>query len=63
MNKWLKILIGLIVLTGTILLVFPNMPMESWGKATLTLVKGGITLLALFIGLIMIILGILDLKN
>ncbi len=63
MNKWLKIIIGLIVLTGTILLVFPNMPMESWGKAALTLVKGGITLLAIFVGLILIVLGIMDLKN
>ena len=63
MNKWLKIIIGLIVLTGTILIVFPNMPMESWGKAALTLVKGGITLLAIFVGLILIVLGIMDLKN
>jgi hypothetical protein len=63
MNKWLKIIIGLIVLTGIILLVFPNMPMESWGRAALTLIKGGITLLAIFVGLILIVLGIMDLKN
>ena len=63
MNKWLKIIIGLIILTGTVLLVFPNMPLASWGKAAWILIKGGITLLAILIGVILIILGISDLKN
>jgi len=63
MNKWLKIIFGLIILVAIILLVFPNMPLESWGKAALTLIKGGITLLVALVGLVLIILGILDLKN
>jgi len=63
MNKWLKILIGLIILTGTILLVFPNMPLSSWGRAAWILVKGGITLIAILVGIVLIVLGISDLKN
>jgi len=63
MNKWLKILIGLILIIGIILLVAPGMPFSSWGNAAWSLIKGGITLLIAIIGIILIVLGISDLKD
>ena len=63
MNKWLKILIGLILVIGVVLLVFPGMPLASWGMAAWTLIKGGITILVAIIGILLIVLGISDLKN
>lgn len=63
MNKWLKIVIGTIILAGVLALILPSMPFETWGKAALTLIKGGITILALIIGLILVILGINELKE
>lgn len=63
MNKWLKILLGLILLLVPLYLVFPGMSLASWGYAAWQLVKGGITLGILFIGLILIIIGISELKE
>lgn len=63
MNKWLKIIFGLIILAVAILLVFPNMPLASWGKAAWSLIKGGIVILVILIGIVLIVLGIMDLKN
>ncbi len=63
MNKWLKIILGTILLAGVITLVLPSMPLESWGEATLNLIKGGVTLVVLLIAIILIILGITELKE
>jgi len=63
MNKWFKILIGLILLIIPLYLVLPTSPLESWGIATLELLKGGITIIILLAGIILIILGISDLRN
>jgi hypothetical protein len=63
MKKILKILIGLVLLTGTIALVFPGMAMQSWGYAALNLIKGGVTLLVLLAGMVLITLGITELKE
>lgn len=63
MNKWLELILGLILLIGTIALVFPGMPLESWGKAALTVLKGALVWIIAFAGLILIILGISELKD
>lgn len=62
MKKLLKIFIGLVLL-GTTALVFPQMPLHSWGVAALQLIKGGITLIIPLIGLILVIIGFNDLKE
>ena len=69
MNKWLEILIGLILVIGMILIGFYS---ESWvvfGKSLNFLtpawivLKGGIFWFVLMIGLLLIMLGISDLKG
>lgn len=63
MKKVLKILIGLILVVATISLTFPGMLMQNWGYAALNLIKGGITLMVLFTGIILIVLGISELRD
>jgi len=63
MNKWAEILLGLVLLIVPITLIFPGMPLASWGSAALVVLKGGITWVVLFVGLLLVILGINDLKN
>jgi hypothetical protein len=63
MNKWLELFIGLVLLVGAIALVFPGMPLASWGKDALVLLKGGLTWIVVIAGLILIILGISELKD
>jgi hypothetical protein len=63
MNKIIKILIGLVLVVAPLYLIFPGSCMHSWGIAALDLIKGGITILVLLVGLILIILGIDGLKK
>lgn len=63
MKNILKILLGLILLVIPIYLIFPGMPLETWGIAAVDLIKGGITILVLLSGLTLIILGINELKE
>ena len=63
MNKWLKIILGTIIFAAAIVLIIPSMPFATWGKAALSLTKGGITILVILIGLILLILGISELKD
>lgn len=63
MKKLIKIILGLILTSGTFLLVLPGMSYASWGQAATTLIKGGITLLLPLIGLILIIMGFTELKE
>ena len=63
MNKWFELILGLILLVGTIALVFPGMPMASWGVAALTVLKGGLAWIVAIIGLVLIILGISEMKD
>jgi type IV secretory pathway VirB2 component (pilin) len=63
MNKWFELILGLILLVGTIALIFPGMPLESWGSAALTVLKGGLAWVVAIIGLILIILGISEIKG
>ena len=63
MNKIIKILIGLILLGGPFYFILPGMSMDSWGRAAIELIKGGITILVPLIGLVLIILSFSELKN
>lgn len=63
MNKWFELFLGLILLLGTIALVFPGMPLESWGASALAVLKGGLVWIVALIGLILIILGISEIKG
>jgi len=59
LNNLIKVIIGLILV---IVAVWFAINFPSWGKAVLDLIKGGIVLLVIFIGLILILLGFSDLK-
>jgi hypothetical protein len=63
MNKWLELILGLILLVGTIALVFPGMPLQSWGSAAWIVLKGALTWIVALVGLILIILGISEIKG
>jgi len=63
MNKWLKILLGLLVLVIPLYLIMPGMPLSNWGIAALEFTKGGLTVFVILIGLVLIIMGIDELKN
>jgi hypothetical protein len=69
MNKWLEILLGLILLIGAILVAFYSVPWVLFGKSfnfltpAWIVLKGGLFWLVFLIGLLFIILGISDLKE
>ncbi|MFA5857415.1 MAG: hypothetical protein WC867_08695 [Candidatus Pacearchaeota archaeon] len=63
MNKWIEILLGLILIIGPIVLVLPGMPLHLWGLAALELIKGGIVVLVVLVGLLFLMLGISDLRE
>ncbi len=66
MNKWLELLIGLILVNGIILLAWYSV---EWGNfwnfrhAAWEFLKGGIFWFVFMIGLLFIVLGISDLKE
>lgn len=61
MNKWLGLLLGLILVIVTIYLAGMNI----WGfrYAAISVFKGMLIWIVFFIGLLLIILGISDLKD
>ena len=63
MNKWVEILLGLILLIVPIALVLPGMPLASWGTSALEFLKGGIVWLVILVGLLFLMLGISDLRE
>jgi hypothetical protein len=63
MNKWFELILGVILLVGVVALVLPGMPMQSWGTAALIFLKGGLAWVVALIGLILIILGISEIKG
>jgi len=61
MNKWLELLIGLILIIVPVYLswvVFPSI-----GTNALNFLKGGIVWLVIMMGLLFVLLGISDLKD
>jgi len=66
MNKWIEILIGLILIIGTILLSWYSSDLGSFWNfkhAAWEFFKGGLVWFILLIGLLFLILGISDLKE
>jgi hypothetical protein len=61
MNKWMEILLGLIFLNGAIFVWWTNL--LGFGTAAMSFFKGGATWLVILIGLVLIMLGISDLKE
>jgi len=61
MNKWLSILAGLVLLIAPILVA--GMNYGGWGMATLQVIKGGIVLGVIMVGLLLLLLGISELKG
>ncbi len=66
MNKWIEIIFGLILVVGTILVWGYSAQWGSFwnfGTAAWELLKGGLVWFVLLIGLILLMLGISDLKE
>ena len=60
MNKWLEVLLGLILVIVPIVLAINYV---AWGTATVQFIKGGIIVGVILIGLLFLMLGISDLKG
>jgi len=60
MNKWMEIFVGLALVVTAILISFYS---QSWFNAALDILKGGILLMILGIGLLFVMLGISELKE
>lgn len=58
MNKWIEILIGVILIVVPILLAII---FSSWGIAAIELIKGAVIILVVLAGIIMLAVGISDL--
>ena len=65
MNKWIELLIGLILVVGAILVAFYSSLGLSWGlgDAALLVLKGGVFWFVVGIGALFVLLGISDLKG
>jgi len=61
MNKWFEILLGLILITAVVYVW--GMNFFSFGTAALIVLKGGLMWFVAMIALLLIILGISDLKE
>lgn len=59
LNNFFKIIVGLIFLILALMLVTYN----SWLLAVIALIKGGIVLIMVLIGLVLVFLGITELKG
>lgn len=60
MNKWLEVLLGLILVIAPIVLAINY---AAWGTAAAQFIKGGIIVGVILIGLLFLMLGISDLKG
>jgi hypothetical protein len=61
MNKWLEILMGLILVIAALVVAIINF--WGFGTAALTFFKGGLVWFVGLIGLLFLMLGISDLKD
>lgn len=60
MNKWLELLVGLILI---LVPIWAAISFASWGAATISFLKGGVIVFVILIGLLFVMLGISDLKE
>ncbi|VVB79946.1 Uncharacterised protein [uncultured archaeon] len=66
MNKWLELLLGLILVVAAILVWFYSLGWGSFwnfGTAAWEVLKGGVIWFVIIIGLLLILLGISDIKG
>lgn len=63
MNKWIELLVGLILIIVPIFLVTSVPLFYNWGIAALEFLKGGVVALLVLIGIVFMILWISDLKG
>lgn len=66
MNKWLELLLGLILVVAAILVWFYSLEWGSFwnfGTAAWEVLKGGVIWFVILIGLLFILLGISDIKG
>lgn len=63
MNKWVELLLGIILIVVPIVLVTSVATFLSWGQAAIEFIKGGIVVLLIIIGVVLLILGINDLRG
>jgi len=61
MNKWLEILVGLVLVIAAVVAWVSNF--WGMGEAALVFLKGGIVWFVILIGLLFLMLGISDLKD
>ena len=61
MNKWIELLIGLILLNGAVFVWCMNF--LNFGDAALSFLKGGLVWVVILVGLVLIMLGISDLRD
>lgn len=61
MNKWLEILLGLLMVT--VPLILATLVLPSFWNSALIVLQGGIFWAIVGIGLLLILLGLSDLKN
>ncbi len=62
MNKWLELLLGLVLVIAPIVAAIWEW-VPGLGAATITVLKGGINLVLILMGLLFVMLGISDLKS
>ncbi len=69
MNKWAELLLGLILVIGTIILAFYSQVWTAWGVSfnfwnpAWEFLKGGIVWFILMVGFLFILLGISEIKG
>lgn len=61
MNKWIELLLGLILVIAAVIAWTVNF--WGMGASALSLLKGGIVWLVILLGLLFLVLGISDLKE
>lgn len=65
MNKWIELLVGLVLLVGAIIFAFYSQNWGVWNFWTPAwdFLKGGLVWMVLLIGALFVLLGISDLKG
>jgi len=65
MNKWMELLVGLIIVIGSIVVGFYSQNWGAWNfwSAAGTFFKGGLFWFLILIGAVFILLGISDMKE
>ncbi len=58
-----KVVFGVLLVVLALWFAWPGSLGQSWGEAAWTLIKGGIVLLVVLIGLVLLLVGFSDLKN